>query len=136
MKSTCDHLKNAIKNTCKEARLNTLTKELEFTEGLKLPSAQKTLLPKAVEYLDRGGLTFFKRPLWAWMESVEANIVEHLNFRCYRLHGDQLFSIAHTALMAEKSLIGKFIEGATASTTITAVTPETFESVHPFSIGI
>ncbi len=64
------------------------------------------------------------------MESVEAKIVEHLNFRCYRLHGDQLFSIAHTALKAEKSLIGKFVEGATASTTTTGVTQETIESVY------
>ena len=109
-------------------RLESITKQLEFAEALKLPQAEKALLPKAVGYLDRGGLTFIKAPLWSWMNMLEVKIVEQLNFRCYRLYGDQLFTVAHTVLKSDQTLLNQFTVGATEATT--QATQETIEIVY------
>ncbi len=93
LKSASNHLKAQMKNAeqKKPAILNSIKNVLDFAISLKLPNADKHLLPNPVNYLDRGGLTFLKPSLWSWMRSVELKIVENLNQKCYRMYGDKLF---------------------------------------------
>ncbi len=72
---------------------NIITKQLDFTNELKLSSWDKH---KAVQYLHRGGLTFFKPIFWPWLNTLELKIVEQLNHKSCRQYGDKLFDIANT----------------------------------------
>ena len=67
LKSASDHLKAQMKNAeqKKPAILNSIKNVLDFAISLKLPNADKHLLPNPVNYLDRGGLTFLKPSLWS-----------------------------------------------------------------------
>ena len=116
LKSASDHLKARIKDAeqkkpANPQLLNSIKKQFEFATSLKLPNSDKHLLPKPVNYLDRGGLTFLKPSLWSWMNSVELKIVENLNQKCYRMYGDKLFHVAHTALVSDRTLFNEFVTG-------------------------
>ncbi len=80
LKSTIDRLKGlqseaeekVKKDEIHVKRLDEITKQLNFSNALKLYSSDKHLLPKAVQYLDRGGLTFFKPIFWSWMNTLKS----------------------------------------------------------------
>ncbi len=70
------------------------------------------MFPKAVQYLDRGGLTFFKPIFWSWLNTLELKIVEQLNHKSYWQYGDKLFDIANTEIHSNQILLHEFTHGA------------------------
>ncbi len=118
--SASDHLKRVKdedqKKPANPQRLS-ITKQFDFATSLKLSNEDKQLLPNPVKYLDRGGLTFLKRSLWPWMNSLERKMVQYLNERCYRAYGDKLFHVTHTALASDVTLLNEFVTGAKESST-------------------
>ena len=127
LRSAADHLRTQM-STCASQEHSRLSSQLELTRFLKLPDSDKCLLPKPVQYLDRGGLTFFKPPFWPWMAAIEVNIAELLSQKYYRVHGDQLFRTTHTAITADQDLLGKFQCGV-AEARIQSTT-DTVKCVH------
>lgn len=63
LKSAVDHLHTQM-SICASLEHSKVSSQLELSRFLKLPDSDKCLLPKPVQYLDRGGLTFFKPPFW------------------------------------------------------------------------
>lgn len=90
LKSVYDQLHSKSKR-CKETEVH--LKQLEVISAIKLPNTDKHLLPVAVLYLDRGGLTFLKPQLWPWMTAIEDRMITHLNQKCYCIYGDKLFEV-------------------------------------------
>lgn len=101
LKSTIDHF----------TKLSKATKELELARSLKLPLTDKHLLPKPVQYLDRGGLTFLRLSLCPWMKALELKLCENLNQRMYRLHGSKIFKVTHEAVSKHYALLHQFQAG-------------------------
>ena len=60
---------------------------------LKLPHNEKSSLPAAVQYLDRGGLTFMRLPFTQWMKSTEEKITSLLNQKNYAVYGAKIFEV-------------------------------------------
>lgn len=67
---------------------------LRILRLLKLPNDQKIHLPDAVQYLDRGGLTFMRMTLFPWMFAVEERMVLNLNTTSYQRYGEKLFEVS------------------------------------------
>lgn len=119
LKSASDHLKT-------HSRLD--SGELNLIDSLKLPQSDKHLLPKSVQYLDRGGLTFMKPSFWPWMNAAELKIIEYLNQKSYGMYGEKIFLVTHTAVSSDQTLLDQFQVGVTESGIKTTI--DTVESVH------
>ena len=73
--------------------------ELELLNALRLPNEDKTELPDALNYLDRGGLTFPKVELLPYLQAVEACMLEILNDKNYKRYGQRLFEVYCTCIL-------------------------------------
>ena len=128
LKSASDHLYTQLSTCTTQANSSKLSREYELICSLKLLGSNKCLLPKPVQYLDRGGLTFFKPSFWSWMTAIEVNIAQQLSQRCYRIHGDKLFHITHATISANQDLLDIFLAGIAES--CIQATIDTVETVH------
>ena len=70
-----------------------VTDTLELLKALKLPNNEKIHLPDALQYLDRGGLTFMLDTFLPWMRTLEERMVLNLNSSCYQRYGEKLFEV-------------------------------------------
>lgn len=70
---------------------------LRILHLLKLPNDQKIHLPDAVQYLDRGGLTFMRITLFLWIFAVEERMVLNLNMTSYQRYGEKLFEVSSSS---------------------------------------
>jgi hypothetical protein len=96
LKSTKDNLDvqaSKCKKVCHKEQLSLVKDQLRLVHDLKISSAEKHLLPKPVQYLDRGGLTFLKPRMWSWMAAFEVRAIQYLNQKCYRQYGSKLFEV-------------------------------------------
>ena len=107
LKSAVDHLHTQIW-ICASLEHGKVSSQLELSRFLKLPDSDKCLLPKSVQYLDRGGLAFFKSPSWPWMAAKEIKIAELLSQKSYRVHGDKIFRTTHMTITEDHDLLNKF----------------------------
>ena len=85
--------------------------QLKLTKSRKLPDSDECLLPKPVQYLDRGGLIFLRPPFWPWMVAIEDEIADLLSQKHYCIHGDKIFRTTHTTITADQDLLDKFQHG-------------------------
>jgi hypothetical protein len=95
-------LKSAIDQHRKHLKLkasSNMANELNLLEAIKLPSEAKQFLPSALQYLDRGGLTFMRSPFLPWMQGIEEKMVQHLNVDSYRRYGQKLFQVCLLFIM-------------------------------------
>ncbi len=116
--SASDHLKRVKdadqKKPANQQRLS-ITKQFDFATSLKLSNEDKQLLPNPVKYLDRGGLTFLKCSLWAWMNSLARS---------------ELFHVTDTALASDVTLLIEFVTEAKESSTQATVEDDIVESLY------
>ena len=110
LKSAADYLRTQM-SACASQEHGKVANQLELTKSLKLPDSDKCLLPKLVQYLDRGGLTFLRPPFWPWMIAIEDKIADLLSQKHYRIHGDKIFRTTHTTITADQDLLDKFQHG-------------------------
>ena len=101
LKSASDHLRT---QALQYKHVIAYSKQLELVNDLKLPTVDKHLLPKPVQYLDRGGLTFLKPILWPWMMAIEERMIEHLNEKCYRVYGSKVFEVIQPSICSRQPL--------------------------------
>ena len=92
LKSVTDSLTQQSKQ--KSANQESLDENLKLIHALKLPSDEKCNLPDAVQYLDRGGLTFMKLDLLPWMCTIKDRMVALLNAKSYRRYGAKIFEVS------------------------------------------
>ena len=92
LKSVTDILTQQSKQEVKDKV--SLNEKLELIRALKLPSDEKCNLPDALQYLDRGGLTFMKLDLLQWMRSIEDRMVAQLNPKGYQRYGCKIFEVS------------------------------------------
>ena len=91
-------LKSVIDKVSQQSKRQPMEPEcvemLRILHLLKLPNDQKIHLPDAVQYLDRGGLTFMRITLFPWMFAVEERMVLNLNMTSYQRYGEKLFEVS------------------------------------------
>ena len=71
------------------------SQELQLLIFLSLDKNSKAQLPPALQYLDRGGLTFMQPTFLPWMMAVEAKMVQHLNQKSYKQYGEKIFQVIY-----------------------------------------
>ena len=90
-------LKSTIDYTSKQSKQrqadNELDQKQQLLQALKLPQNEKSSLPAAVQYLDRGGMTFMQLPFTKWMRSTDEKITTLLNQRSYTVYGEKIFEV-------------------------------------------
>ena len=69
------------------------SQELKLLASLSLDKDDKPQLPLALQYLDRGGLTFMRPTFLPWMMAVEGKMVQHLNQKSYNQYGEKIFQV-------------------------------------------
>ena len=74
LKSVTDILTQQSKQDVKDKV--SLNEKLELIGALKLPSDEKCNLSDALQYLDRGSMTFMKLDLLPWMRSINGSTVK------------------------------------------------------------
>ena len=89
LKSVIDKVSEQSKRQSSEQVRDTL----ELLKALKLPNDDKIHLPHALQYLDRGGLTFMLDAFLPWMRAIEERMVLNLNASCYQRYGEKLFEV-------------------------------------------
>lgn len=99
-------LKSTIDQVTKQLRLKPTSTDLEgknvLLQALKLPHSEKSCLPAAVQYLDRGGLTFMRIPFTQWMKGLEEKITSLLNQKNYAIYGAKIFEVHACTLILFK----------------------------------
>ncbi len=93
-------LKSVTDNLMKQSKEQSgagdkLSDYLKLLEALKLPKQHNKHLPQAVQYLDRGGLTFMKFSLMPWMLAIEERMVQYLNPTVYQRYGQKLYEVKY-----------------------------------------
>ena len=78
--------------------------QLKLLLALKLPNEQKTSLPRGVQYLDRGGLTFIHSSLLSWLQKVEASIKVYLNQDGFAKYGENIFEVTKKTVLKDATL--------------------------------
>ena len=90
LKSTIDQV---IKQSKQKQADIALDQKKQLLHSLRLPQSEKSSLPAAVQYLDRGGMTFMRLPFTKWMKSTEEKITSLLNQRNYTIYGEKIFEV-------------------------------------------
>ena len=98
LKSTIDLVSKQSK---KKQANSDLDQKQQLLQALKLPQPEKSVLPAAVQYLDRGGMTFMRLSFTKWMKSTEERITSLLNQRNYTIYGEKIFEV-NTVLMCSQ----------------------------------
>ena len=91
---------SATKFRCKAVKLSpsncdVLKEEIELLNAIKIPHDEKDTLPPALQYLDRGGLTFPRQELLPYLKEIEMRMLDVLNETNYRRYGKRLFEVCY-----------------------------------------
>ena len=89
LKSVIDNLK--VSEQSKRQSSEQVGDTLKLLKALKLPNDDK---PRALQYLDRGGLTFMLDAFLPWMRAIKERMVLNLNSNCYQRYGEKLFEVS------------------------------------------
>ena len=104
-------LKCCIENCEKDyekKRMPHTQEQLQFLLALKSPNEQKTSLPRGVQYLDRGGLTFIHSSLLSWLQKVEASVKVYLNQDGFAKYGEKIFEVTKNTILKDATLALQF----------------------------
>ena len=74
--------------------LATLNDELYLLEAMVASKEEKASLPKGLQFLDRGGLTFPKETIIPYLRVVEERMLDVLSKDNYRRYGEHLFEVS------------------------------------------